>query len=105
MIESLSNESAPACIRGQIALVHIDDDVFLPQARQCFGGGLPGSSILDRLHFSVLLLRQQLGLHFGGQGQVLSADGASIAFGQVDLAGVAEDVLTGQLGRVRDGLK
>ena len=74
--------------------------MFLPQLRQGLGRGFPGLRIFDRLHLGVLRVRQQLGLHLGGQGQVLGADRSGIAFGQVDLPRVAQDVLTGQLGGV-----
>src|SRR5690606_21124606 len=72
-----------------------------PLLRQGLGGLLPRVRVLDRSHFFVLLVRQQLSLNIGRQCQVFGTDRTSVAARQVDLAGVAEDVFAGQFGGVR----
>ena len=81
--------------------MHVDDDFFLPQLWQGFGGFLPGSGIFDRRYVLVLLVWQQLFLHVFGQLEVFSANRPRIASRQVGLARITEDEFAGQLGRVR----
>ncbi|RMS06994.1 hypothetical protein ALP73_05277 [Pseudomonas coronafaciens pv. garcae] len=69
--------------------------------RQGLGRLLPRIRVDDRLGILVLVLRQQFGLNGLRQLEVLYADRTRIAFGQPDLTGIAERVLTRQLGGVR----
>ncbi|CAI8924280.1 hypothetical protein EMIT0180MI3_360032 [Priestia megaterium] len=86
---------------GSTGLRHIDDDFFLPLLRQRLGGLFPRVGVFDRRDLFVLFVRQQLGLDLFRQSQMLGANWTGVAFCQVDLASVAEDVFAGQFGGVR----
>ena len=86
---------------GISRLLHIDNDFFLPELRQLLGSLFPRSGVFDGCHIFILLVRQQLGLNFRRQLQVLCANRSGVAVGQVGLTSIAEDKLAGQLGSVR----